>query len=181
MEQRYAIPGYPRNTLVRRDGEWVVLGVSGRPLTLIRHTRDGRPQFMLNTGEGRGRDRAVQLGRIVLLAMAGEPEPPRDQCCHADGNPWNNDPRNLRWGTVAENNREKVDHGTSNAGERSWTAKLTWEKVRRIRAEHVPNAWRGHGDPPTGSTLELARRYSVSRETIRSIVGGRTWQDRPQR
>ena len=56
---------------------------------------------------------AKLVHRIVLEAFVG-PAPEKHECCHRDGNPANNHLENLRWDTRAENNFDRVRHGTHN-------------------------------------------------------------------
>jgi hypothetical protein len=52
-------------------------------------------------------------------------------------------------------------------GERNHNAKLTWQKVRSIRARHA-----------SGETVPaLARAYGVDPSAIRQVVLGKTWQE----
>jgi hypothetical protein len=59
----------------------------------------------------RGRKRTTQVHRLVLAAFVG-PCPDGMECRHLDGNPANNRIENLCWGTRAENNADRVRHGT---------------------------------------------------------------------
>ena len=70
--------------------------------------------------------------KLVLEAFRGMC-PPGMECCHNDGNASNNALDNLRWGTHAENEADKVLHGTTNRGERNGLAKLQASDVHRIR------------------------------------------------
>lgn len=74
---------------------------------------------------------------LVLTAFVG-PRPKGMECCHNDGNHWNNCIENLRWGTPKSNQADRVKHGTSNRGERCAASKLTEEQVRAIRADTRP-------------------------------------------
>lgn len=51
------------------------------------------------------------LHSVVLRAFVGPP-PPGHEGLHRDGDPANNVPSNLRWGTSSENNLDAVRHGT---------------------------------------------------------------------
>lgn len=114
MDERYAIPGYDRCFLVRSQGAlgWEVIGPSGRTLKPARGSADKRPVFNLTRDDGR--QQVLQLGRIVLLALCGPPPEGKTMALHADRDPWNNDPSNLRWGTAADNVADALAHGTHN-------------------------------------------------------------------
>lgn len=77
---------------------------------------------------------------------------------------------NLKWGTRSENAIDRQSHSTTQCGEASVTAKLTWEQVRQIRSEYASG----------GSThRSLAARYGVTKSAITSIVASKTWKDTP--
>lgn len=58
-----------------------------------------------------GRAFTQLVHRAVLLAFVG-PCPTGMESRHLDGEPDNNVPSNLAWGTHSENNRDRVRHGT---------------------------------------------------------------------
>ena len=87
------------------------------------------------------------------------------ECAHNCGNKMCCNPRHLRWATHRENERDKTEHGTTNAGARNGSAKLTEEAVVAVREQYL----RGR----TGS--DLARAYGVTASCISHIVNGRNW------
>lgn len=165
-----AIPGFPRYMLHRLGhNEWAIVGPSGKRLAVRPGNIDGRPTLTLI--DSLGRYMATQLGRVVLLAHAGEPPAPGMICCHNDGNPFNNEPDNVRWGTYSDNAKDAVKHGTAvnfEAGERHPNAKLTNAQMAAIRAEYVPGH-RGSGCHP-GSRSWLAKKYGVSPTGIAAVI-----------
>lgn len=52
--------------------------------------------------------------RLVCLAFHGEPPTPEHQVRHLNGIRTDNRPENVRWGTISENMRDKLVHGTHN-------------------------------------------------------------------
>jgi len=56
----------------------------------------------------------------------------------------------------------------SSKGEKSSSAKLTWEQVREIRKKHIPYEY-----PPS----KLSKEYNVSESTIQAIVECRSWKE----
>lgn len=56
--------------------------------------------------------------QIVALAFHG-PRPARHDAAHRDGNKLNNHYTNVRWATRSENEQDKIEHGTSNRGDRN--------------------------------------------------------------
>ena len=72
-------------------------------------------------------------------------------------------PDHLSEGTREQNSADKHRDGTSLVGERCHFSKLTWEKVKEIRAK-------------TTSRKELAEEYGVSLATISSIINNKSWK-----
>lgn len=102
--------------------------------------------------------------RLICWAFHG-PCPDGMECRHLDGNPANNRPDNLAWGTRKENQDDSVRHGTRVRGETVGLAKLDADRVREIRRLH------SNGIGPR----ELGRRFGVAHCTIRLIVNRETW------
>lgn len=105
--------------------------------------------------------------RVVCETWHG-PCPEGHECLHSDGNPRNNHPENLRWGTRKANVFDMARHGTSQHGERGSNAKLTWEDVDAIRAAVAAGE----------SRRTLAERYGRSYYTVCDIISVRTWDPR---
>ncbi len=105
----------------------------------------------------------VEQHVIVAETLIG-PRPFGMQVCHNDGNPLNNHPSNLRWGTPKQNGEDKVRHGRSLPGEKNPFSKLTDSQVKEIKSCYT-GAW--------GQQTELARKYGVTQARIQQIVGGR--------
>jgi hypothetical protein len=91
------------------------------------------------------------------------------ECRHLDGNPANNNLKNLKWGTHAENELDKIEHGTLLRGEQSGSAKLTDSIVILIR-QLWNIRWMGIRQ------RELAEMFSVTPSAIHRIVHRRTWK-----
>lgn len=73
-------------------------------------------------------------------------------------------PGHLIWKTRAENEADKLEHGTSNRGERHGRAKITEAEARTILSLK--------GEVHQG---KLAARFGVSQPTIADIHAGRRW------
>ena len=99
--------------------------------------------------------------RLVLEAFVG-PCPPSCEGCHGNGIKTDNRLENLRWDTRKGNMADAREHGRTNRGERSPSAKLTQEQVLSIRAA-------------SGTQREIASRFEVSREQVRDIRSGKRW------
>lgn len=101
----------------------------------------------------------------LVLETFGGPRPQGLVCRHLDGNPANNVLENLEWGTYAENEADKLRHGTRARGETA-RSKLSEEEVlelRRRKSEGVP-------------TRVLASDYGVTTQNIEAIVCGKSWK-----
>lgn len=109
---------------------------------------------------GLGTQRLVHL--LVLLAFVGKP-PKWKQGCHNNGNLHDNRLENLRYDTAVNNHADRVKHGTMLRGARNPGAKLTPEQVADIRSSSLP-------------PYQLAKKYSVSKQTINNILYEKTWR-----
>lgn len=83
---------------------------------------------------------------------------------HSCHNPACCNPQHLSLGTNADNSRDMTTAGRSNRGSRHGNARLTEEKVRRIREIYTP-ALRD----------EIAAEYGVNRRTIQDAVNRVSW------
>jgi hypothetical protein len=109
--------------------------------------------------------KTYQVHRLVLLTFVG-PCPEGMQCRHLDGNQRNNRLSNLKWGTIKENSRDRIRHGTDARGEKNANAKLTKLDVDEILRMHQTGDWKG---------TELAKMYNVTPGMIGHIVNKRNW------
>ena len=82
--------------------------------------------------------------RLVCMAFHGMPQVKTMQVRHLDGNPQNNVPSNLKWGTQGENWMDREAHGRGIKGERHHASKLTdfersalkWAILKGICSQH---------------------------------------------
>lgn len=104
------------------------------------------------------------LHQLVAEAFIG-PRPEGHEVAHGDGIPSNNRLTNLRYATPAENQADKIQHGTHGFGERHPSAKLTEADVveirRRLSMRHRQK--------------DIAADYGVTRGAIGSIAQGKSW------
>lgn len=103
--------------------------------------------------------------RLVLFAFVGD-VPPGHECAHRNGNRLDNRVTNLRWATSKDNALDRKIHGTQATGERVGGAKLTWEKVRAIRAIGRSRLLK-----------EIAPEFGCSIMTVSSVIRGTTWRE----
>lgn len=83
---------------------------------------------------------------------------------HINGNHLDNRIENLVYGTLKENQRDRVAHGTSNRGERNGRGKFKEEDVRRIRELGK-----------TVTQTAIAKQYGVHQSAICNILRRRNW------
>lgn len=113
-----------------------------------------------------GDQRKAYIHRLVCEAFYGDAPEGLPEVRHLDGDPSNNRPENLDWGTKEQNAADRSAHGRA-TGEAHPSSKLTAETVAEIRA------LRGGMTRPA-----LAARFGLSRGTVDDVLDGRTWTER---
>lgn len=73
--------------------------------------------------------------------------------------------KHLSWKTPADNQADRLHHGTDCRGEKHWNAKLTNDQVREIMSQKG-----------IISQAELGRRFGVSQASISYIHNGNKWK-----
>ena len=96
--------------------------------------------------------------------------PPGHETRHLNGDPGDDRPANLAWGTRTENGADMIDHGRSTRGRKNTQVVLTEEQVHDIRRR------RKAGE----SGRELADEFGVHEATICDIHKGRHWKWLPR-
>jgi hypothetical protein len=109
-----------------------------------------------------GHDRTASS--YVCELTHGPAPSPHHESAHSCGNRICVNRWHTRWKTSAENNADKLLHGTHNRGERHNLAKLTEGNVHEIRRLRGIETER-----------ELADRFGVSSTAIRLIHAGKNW------
>lgn len=106
--------------------------------------------------------------RIMCIEVHGACPSKKHEVAHECGNGHLGciTPRHLSWKTRSENQMDRVQHGTSNRGERQWNAKLTDARVIDI-CERLRMGER---------QVEIARDEDVGFKTISDINTGKTWR-----
>jgi hypothetical protein len=151
----------PRGLHSVRLGEQILMGCK-------RFSANGRPAKVTVSLRRDGHSYYVPVHRLMLIAFVG-PCPPGLECCHYDGDPFNNDLRNLRWDTHQSNCADSIRHGTYIAppvhhGESHHNATISDSDVAMMRS--IPVA--------RGTQVALAQQFSVSPQTICRILSGRS-------
>lgn len=104
----------------------------------------------------------LRVAALVCTAWHGERESGLE-VRHLDGTKDNDTPNNLKWGTQAENAKDRQRHNTQVKGSDVNTSKLTAKSVGEIRAS-------------TESVEALAKRYGVTIGAIYHVKQKRTWK-----
>lgn len=114
------------------------------------------------------RSATVAVHPLVCEAFHGPRPSPEHQVRHRNGVRTDNRAVNLVWGTSKENHADMDRHGrrVDNSGESSGNARLTWERVRRIRARYAAGGI---------SIRALAEMHDVAPMTVHKVVTGQTW------
>jgi hypothetical protein len=125
-----------------------------------------KPYAVLVSLRENGKTYTLRLHRLVLGAFVG-PCPKGKEGCHNDGNPLNNNIKNLRWDTRKANAHDSVRHGTYSPppvlfGESHPNATISDSDVAQIRKIKYQR----------GLYSSLARKYNVAPITIRRIYKG---------
>lgn len=134
-------------------------------------TEDGEIFLRLSAREQSFGYHAVTAGKetirrhtIVCETYHG-PRPPGGVTRHLDGDPANDHPSNLCWGTQRENCQDTVSHGNSTRGIKNSQAKLTESQVVEIKTR------RSSGE----LTTALAEEFGISQTSVSDLCNGRTW------
>ena len=166
-----AIPQYP-GYFADDEGE-IYSARSGSLRKLSKRLHNGYYRVNLVDDNDPNRPLVKYVHTLVLNAFEGN-KPTDNVCRHLNGNPLDNRPVNLRWGTAKENTADSILHGTAvclRHGENAVASKLTLQDVLSIREQYKNGR----------SQNELAVAFSVSQRHISDIVNGKTWKkDIPQ-
>lgn len=108
-----------------------------------------------------GKKKHFRIHRLVALHFVENPNN-YSMVNHKDENKLNNKVENLEWCSPKQNCRH------SSLGERNPDARLTGEKVRKIRALKSAR--------PRLSNYKIAERFNVSKTTISNILTRRHWR-----
>lgn len=107
-----------------------------------------------------GKEFSEAVHRLVLLAFVGNC-PDGFEACHADGNPQNNAPDNLRWDTHTANMADRKRHGKYASCDDHPMAKITNEQACFIRSSNL-------------SGVELSKMFGIGQSQVSRIKRGQS-------
>lgn len=110
--------------------------------------------------------RPIGVHRLVIDAFQGPPMPGH-HVRHLDNNPANNHASNLAYGTVMENNHDRMAAGHYFKGGQHHNAKLTNQQAEEVRALRRSKI----------KVKILAERFNVSVSTIEAVIYRKGYND----
>jgi len=140
------------------------IGVQKFPSRVRKLHQHGRYLTVRLHGQGR-KPQTYSVHTLVAEAFLGS-RPQGHDICHGPKGSLCNEVSNLRYGTRAENLKDRDRDGTHQRGEQGPGAKLTMQQVREIKQLK--------GLEPSHS---VAARYGVSFSSVCMIWRGVTWID----
>ena len=111
----------------------------------------------------------VPVHQLVLFAFYGPKPFDGAVCRHLNGNPLDNRPENLKWGTAKENTHDSMDQGTAAClryGESAIASKLTERQVLEIERRAK------HGE----LERDLAAEFGIDQKHVSEIKLHQTWK-----
>lgn len=149
-----------RCILSKRNNEMVKIRVKGK----IMKPSKCNGGMMLHFWKDGISSKPVKVHNLVLEAFVGK-RPEGYQACHfPDRSHENNRLDNLRWDTSANNQRDKLYHGTDNRGEKCCSAKITNDTAVKIKKMLLNN-----------SVKDISNNLNISKHVVRNIKYGLAW------
>lgn len=121
--------------------------------------------YVKTVSKGNGRSPKMEHAHRVAWRLTNGEIPPGMFVCHRCDNPRCVRPDHLFLGAPSDNSGDMVEKARQATGTRNGNAKLNPQRVQEIREAN-------------GTVSALARRFEVSRKTIRNIRKGETWKTR---
>lgn len=153
------VPGYPNYSLTidgkvwsHKTNRWMVTTISNCGYVMVGMRRND------------GKKHNKCLHSLMTITFIGD-RPEGYQVCHADGDKLNNHINNLRYDTKANNEKDKVNHGTNPIGKRNPRAKLTEQDVLDIRWLYSMGVLQ----------RELALIFNMGQSQIGNITSRKQW------
>jgi len=148
------------------EGQYIVSDC-GR-VARIQRPRPNNKGYHIAGLSGGGKTKYRLNHRLVLEAFVGPCPDGMEARHYPDSNPANNNLSNLQWGTRLANCMDKVEHGTTNRGERHPLAKLTETDVERIFDLRKHEC----------TYIQIARWFNISFSHVGQILSGKYWAHR---
>jgi HNH endonuclease/NUMOD4 motif len=165
--QYRSVPGYEGCYEATDDGRIWSIPRGGRRGRFLKPSflPGGYPFVVLSKN---GITETLTVHVIVATAFHGKC-PSGKQARHWDGNPVNNVPSNVFWGTPLENAQDRIRHGTQAyvQGDNHGKAILTEEIVRQLRAMHRVAKL---------NYKQLAPQLGISPNALSQAIRGLTWK-----
>ena len=111
------------------------------------------------------RKKLYRVHQLVASVFVGPRPSPQHEVRHLDGNPENNLPGNLKWGTAQDNADDRESHGHTARGERQGHAKLTKKLVADIHKRLAAGELQ----------RDIAKELGLCKGTISHIATGSNW------
>jgi hypothetical protein len=157
-------PGY----FITRDGRVFTDRISTRHrnggMREVKQWVSGFGYYGIHVVSG-GRTRMMLVHRLMAMTFLPAPSEGQTVVRHLSGNPADNRPENLAWGTQADNMADCVQHGRTLKGKKNPNAKLN---DRTVVAARILVA-EGYSPAVVGAFL------GVGRETVRRAAKGELW------
>lgn len=112
-----------------------------------------------------GRKRHHLWAHAVICAAFHGPRPEARETSHLNGKRADNEPSNLAWETLGENQRRRLEHGTQIHGERHPWSRLSDERVLEILRARLRER---------RSAIEIERAFGIDRNTVYKLESGRS-------
>jgi len=168
-EQWRDIPGYENRYQASNLGR--IRSVMRKNVKVLKPYKDSAGRAIVSLAKSGGKRRPFLSHRGVLAAFVG-PCPEGMECCHNNGDPWDNRLENLRWDTRKANKLDSIRHGTvarNNCeafyGTANKSSKLTDCDVRRIREAKKFGA----------RNVDLYKLYGINRASMDALLRRDTW------
>lgn len=105
------------------------------------------------------------VSRLVASAFHGKND--KKMVLHTNGNPADNRPENLRYGTAKENYDDARKHGTNSKGNNHGRSILKESDIQNIRNEYSSG---------NATYKEIGNKYGVTKYTIFRVINGDNWK-----
>lgn len=108
----------------------------------------------------------MSVTHLMLEAFVG-PRPEGMECCHNDGNKYNDVLSNIRWDTHENNELDKKKHGTYHWGEGNKQSRFKNEEILEIRRLYATGEY---------TQWDIAKMFGTSQGAISNIVLKECWK-----